>query len=251
MDLIEKIRKWKQGTEYLNWGRDIVAAMAKQQTKRISSGDLIRVLDVGFGGGSDLLNVKNALLGRDAVLYGIDSDSARVAQAFASGIVGVELDIERARFPFDDCFFDIVIANQVLEHAKEIFWILSEISRVLKPAGILIAGVPNLAALHNRMLLAVGEQPTCIDLLGPHVRGFTKSGFARFVGAENYFRVLEVKGANFYPFPAQVAQWLSRRLPTLSVGLFFLCLRTDKEGTFIQVLKNRSLETDFFSGAAV
>jgi hypothetical protein len=84
--------------------------------------------------------------------------------------------------------------------------------------------------------------------LGPHVRGFTKNSLVRFITADNYFRVLQVRGANFYPFPPAIARRLSRWLPTLSVVLIMLCQRTEKQGTFIQVLKDRFYETDYFQG---
>lgn len=66
----------------------------------------------------------------------------------------MQLNIERDPLPFADESVDIFMANQVLEHCKEIFWIFSEVSRCLKPGGCFIIGVPNLAALHNRLLLA-------------------------------------------------------------------------------------------------
>lgn len=244
----DRFRRLKEGTEYLNYGRETIAAMVQQQLARLPQSGPLQVLDVGFGSGADLLNVKAALPDRQVCLFGVDSIAARVAQASEKGITAVRLDIESDCLPFDDHFFDVVIANQVIEHTKQIFWIVSEISRVLKKSGLLIVGVPNLAALHNRVLLALGEQPASIELLGPHIRGFTKNSLARFLTADDYFRVLQVRGANFYPFPPAIARRLSRWLPTLSVVLILLCQRTDKEGTFIQVLKDRIYETDYFQG---
>jgi SAM-dependent methyltransferase len=243
-----RFRRLKEGTEYLNYGRETIAAMMRQQAARLSQSGSLHVLDIGFGSGADLLNVKTALHSRQVGLFGVDSNPTRVAQASENGIAAVQLNIESDRLPFADHFFDGVIANQVIEHTKQIFWIVSEVSRVLKKSGLFIVGVPNLAALHIRVLLALGEQPASIELLGPHVRGFTKNSFVRFITADDYFRVLQVRGANFYPFPSAIARRLSRWLPTLSVGLILLCQRTDKEGTFIQVLKDRFYETDYFQG---
>jgi len=245
----DRFRRLKEGTEYFNYGRETIAAMVQGQAACLPQSGPLYVLDVGFGSGADLLNVKNALPGRAVDLFGVDSDASRVAHASEKGITAVRLNIESDCLPFDDHFFDMVIANQVVEHTKQIFWIVSEISRVLEKAGLFIIGVPNLAALHNRVLLALGEQPASIELLGPHVRGMTKNSLVRFLTADDYFRVLQVRGANFYPFPPAMARHLSRWLPTLAVTLILLCQRTDKEGTFIQVLKERLYETDYYQGS--
>ncbi len=246
--LHDRLRRLKQGTEHLNYGRETIAALIQQQSARLPQGGPLHVLDIGFGSGADLLNVKSALPGRQFGLFGVDSNAMSVEQASENGITAIQLNIESDRLPFADHFFDVVIANQIIEHTKQIFWIVSETSRVLKKSGLFIVGVPNLAALHNRVLLALGEQPASIELLGPHVRGFTKNSLVRFLTTDGYFRVLQVCGANFYPFPPAIARRLSRWLPTLSVVLILLCERTDREGTFIQVLRDRLYETDYFQG---
>jgi SAM-dependent methyltransferase len=147
----------------------------------------------------------------------------------------------------NDDYFDIIIINQVLEHTKELFFICSEISRVLKKQGILIIGVPNLAAFHNRILLLFGYQPVCIRLMGPHVRGFTASNLNDFISTGNYFIVKEIKGSNFYPIPPKISKILSKFFPQLSTSIFLLIERTSKEGLFIEVLKD-NFETNYYSG---
>lgn len=41
-------------------------------------------------------------------------------------------NIERDSLPLADGQADLIIANQILEHTKEIFWIFHEVSRSLK-----------------------------------------------------------------------------------------------------------------------
>ena len=84
------------------------------------------------------------------------------------------IDLEKDIFPYDNDFFDVIIVNQILEHTKELFWIFHEATRVLTVGGKLIIGVPNLASLHNRILLLTGQHPTPIKSSSPHVRGFTR-----------------------------------------------------------------------------
>jgi predicted SAM-dependent methyltransferase len=87
----------------------------------------------------------------------------------------VACDIECDRFPFADETVDLVVANQILEHVNEIFWVLHECARVLRLGGILVIGVPNLASFHNRVLLAAGRQPTSLINASAHVRA-TRDG---------------------------------------------------------------------------
>lgn len=245
--VVDFFRKLKRGTENLNYGRDLVACMAAKHCAGLGAREL-RVLDIGLGNAEDLLNVAEKLRPLGASLCGLESYAPNVQRAREKGIDVRALDVERQSFPFPDAHFHVVLANQVLEHTKEIFWILSEVSRVLVPGGAVIVGVPNLASLHSRAMLLVGMQPSPIEVLGPHVRGFTKGGFVRFVTAGGYFEVKEVRGSNFYPFPGWAAKPLARLIPSLSVSLFFLSVRTARAGRFISVLDEHPFETEFFKG---
>jgi methionine biosynthesis protein MetW len=238
----------KRESEYLNWGREIVVEFVSKYALR---GETIRVLDLGPGEGADLMNVKETFVSSNVELFGVECYDEYVSNLQQKGVNVCKLNIERERFPFEDKTFDIIIANQILEHTKEIFWILSEISRVLKPGGIAIIGVPNLASFHNRMMLLFGMQPSSIEILGPHVRGFTKKSFEQFVTTNSFFQVLETKGANFYPFPASLANIISNIFPSMSVGLFFCLRRTEKQGTFIEVLQQNFFQTNYFDGTTL
>jgi SAM-dependent methyltransferase len=243
----EKLRQLKEKSVQLNYGRELVVSMAMPYIRQATSQPVI-ILDIGFGTGADLLNIRRAAVNHNLGLYGIDGYDPHVVKAAELGILAWKRNIEADVFPFEDGSVDLVVANQVLEHTKEIFWTLSEVSRILKPGGIVIVGVPNLASLHNRILLLLGRQPSTIELLGPHVRGFTRGAFERFVTADGYFDIMAVAGSNFYPFPPPAANLLSRVLPTMAVGLFFMCQRSNKPGRFIDVLRTRFYETVYYQG---
>ena len=110
-----------------------------------------------------------------------DGESERAAAATPSapsGLLGVEVYEEpggRSRsegpggrprrprnrpLPWEDGSVDVVVCNQVLEHLKNIWLPMTEMHRVLRPGGHAVLSVPNLASLHNRVLLALGRQPT-------------------------------------------------------------------------------------------
>ncbi|MBI1803397.1 MAG: class I SAM-dependent methyltransferase [Ignavibacteriae bacterium] len=239
-------RRLKEGTEHLNYGRDVIADWAAEKLAHLNTP--LSILDLGCGHGDDLINVRNSLSSKKIRLFGIEAYSENARDAGRAGIEVVNIDLERSAYPYPDNTFDLIIANQIIEHTKEIFWIFSECSRILKHNGYMIVGVPNLASLHNRILLLFGDQPSSIELLGPHVRGMTVNGFRRFVEADAIFHIDDVKGSNFYPFPASISRPFSKFFSRLSVSLFFLIRKTHPTKRFIEVLDTRFFETNFYTG---
>ena len=231
----------------LNYGREIIFQWIDDYTKKFDKNNKkFKILDIGCGWGNDLTALFE--LSKNIELCGIEIDDEKIAACQPKNIMIFKINCETDRIPVKDNFFDIIIINQVLEHTKEIFYICSEISRVLNKQGILIIGVPNLASFHNRILLFFGYQPTCIELIGPHVRGFTAPALKNFISRGNYFIVKEIKGSNFYPAPPQISKILSKFFPQVSVSIFLLVERTSKEGLFIEILKKENFETNYYLG---
>lgn len=231
----------------VNYGRDVISYWAKEVSAAWPTKSEIRVLDVGCGSGEDMLNICRALPDRALKLYGIDFQQKYLKLATAKGIKVHILSIEHDQFPFDSNFFDLIIANQVFEHIKEIFWALSECSRVVKLRGHLILGVPNMAALHNRLLLLIGKQPACMHIVGPHVRGFTLSEFKEFIQTDSVFQVLECSGANLFPFPQALSRQILRYFPGLGITILFLCERKHSDGNILRAIGN-GFDTKYFLG---
>lgn len=238
--------KIKGNTDYLSYGRDVLAGFVKDYTQSCSS-DTFRILDIGCGGGDDLINIREST-GLNLHLHGIEVYEPSVIKCREKGIDIHSINIEYQKLPFPDAYFDVVVINQVIEHLKEIFFVFSEISRVVKPDGLIAVGVPNIAAWHDRLAILLGDQPTCLKTLGPHVRGYTVPSFKRFIETDGFFKVYRFKGSGFYPFPAGIAITLSKIFPTLSTGIFFDIRRTLKKGNFVEVLKSRFYETNYFAG---
>ena len=82
--------------------------------------------------------------------------------------------------------------------------------RVLRPGGVLVASVPNLASLHNRVLLALGRQPTSIRTRGPHVRGYTLREFRGLLALDGALEVCGVHGVGFHPLPPRLGAPVAR-----------------------------------------
>ena len=180
------------------------------------------VLDIGAGKGDDLQIAREVSRKGIVYLYAIELYKPNILSLKEQGITVFPLDIERDIFPFEKEYIDIVIANQILEHTKEIFWIFHQISRILKVGGKIIIGVPNLAAIHNRLLLLFGYQPTCLKNNSAHIRGYTKHDILRLVHCvfPEGFHLKKFSGSNIYPFPKRVALFLSSIFPNFSTGIF-------------------------------
>ncbi|MCX5890464.1 MAG: class I SAM-dependent methyltransferase [Deltaproteobacteria bacterium] len=227
----------------LGYGRHIVHDYLKKSLPFNS------VLDIGAGNGRDLLMARG--VNRNAELHAIEYSDSYIANLKKHDINIYQIDIEKERLPFADESMDIVIANQILEHVKEIFWIFNEISRVLTVGGRLIIGVPNLASLHNRLLLLIGCQPTSIQLYSAHIRGFTISGFDKFLSYcwKGGYERIQAKGSNFYPFPPILARPLADFFPSLAWGIFMLSKKSRQyNDEFLKYPLENSLETNFFLG---
>lgn len=166
-----------------------------------------RLLDVGCWDGEQTVRYAAPI---GAELSGVEffAEPARVAAA--RGIAVARLDLEHDTFPHPDGSFDVVVVNQVLEHLKNIWLPLAEMYRVLRVGGVLVASVPNLGSLHNRVLLAAGVQPTSIRVRGPHVRGYTVREFRDLLALDGALEVVAVRGVGFHPLPPRAAAPLAR-----------------------------------------
>lgn len=195
-----------------------------------------RVLDIGLGDAQDLLLIRDSTQEARIEIYGIEFNKSRIRKAREKGIEVFPINIEKEPIPLSDDSLDVLIANHVIEHLKELFFFFSEVSRVLKPGGIGIIGCPNLGGWHNRLALLFGHQPPCMKLLGSHIRGITIPSFKEFIEFGGFFKIQKIKGRAFYFAPGFLSQSLASLLPGLAAATHFVILRTNKPGKFIEVL---------------
>jgi len=96
-----------------------------------------KILDIGCGNGIFLSMMKQN--GWDT--YGLEVSEACVIEANKAGINVLMGKLEESNFHNKQ--FDVIVANQVLEHVYDPVNFLIECRRILKDDGILILGVPN------------------------------------------------------------------------------------------------------------
>ena len=149
----------------------------------------VRLLDVGVGRGRSLRYVEPLGVAEAVRWHGIDLDP-RLAQRLHHAAAWRAVLADAARgLPFRDATFDIVLAEQVLEHLDDPAAALAEIARVLRPGGLLVAGVPTfppgIAALRD----LAGKLVSHDDALHGHghVRTFSAPAFRRLVEGVRHF----------------------------------------------------------------
>ena len=182
------------------------------------------LLDVGCWDGSCTVQYGAAV--EAARVLGIEVFETQALAAERRGIEVARINLERGRFPWGSEGVDHVVCNQVLEHLKNVWLPLSEIHRVLKPGGHAVLSVPNLASLHNRLLLAWGRQPTSIRTFGPHVRGYTFREFVDVVTYGGAFEVVRTEGVGFPPLAPPWSAPLSRLFPRAAHTAIVVARRT-------------------------
>jgi SAM-dependent methyltransferase len=158
------------------------------------------LLDVGCWDG-EFSSRCASVLGASRIL-GVEVYEPPARAAESRGLEVARVNLETERLPWPDASVDVIVCNQVLEHLKNIWLPMSEMHRVLRPGGRAVLSVPNLASLHNRVLLALGRQPTSIRVFGPHVRGYAWSEFRMLVERDGAYSIEASKSAGFYPVPS-------------------------------------------------
>jgi len=125
-----------------------------------------RLLDIGFGAG-DLLDAARRAGWTTA---GVEVARAAVERARQSGTEAFHGTLQEARF--EAASFDVVSAEEILEHVTDVRPLLVEIARVLRPGGLLWATTPHARGLSARVLGAswsVVNPPSHVQLFS--IRG--------------------------------------------------------------------------------
>lgn len=143
------VDKWGFASYYCSFIRyDIISAIQKDALEPF------RVLDIGCGCGSTLLEIKNQY--KNAEIYGVEIDPAP-ARIAASIATVYNIDIEQEDLPLSDEKFDYILCSDVLEHLKDPWTVVRELRKKLTNNGILIASIPNIMHISVIMELIAGS----------------------------------------------------------------------------------------------
>jgi SAM-dependent methyltransferase len=100
-----------------------------------------RVLDAacGMGYGSAMLAAGGA-----TEVIGVDLDESVIARVRAAAKPGTSFQVADLReLPFGDDEFDLIVSFETIEHVPDPAVVFDELSRVLKPGGLLLVSTPN------------------------------------------------------------------------------------------------------------
>lgn len=114
-------------------------------------------LDVG--GGGDLLNLGTHLRDTYRTSVSVVALGDDVAASCAKGLQCFSCDVDREPLPFGDNRFELVTCASVFEHLYNPRFALREMTRVLKPGGLLMLEMPNAVALGRRVDVLKGRNP--------------------------------------------------------------------------------------------
>src|SRR3989338_8677 len=185
-----------------------------------------KILDVGCADGKEIVKmVKNI---KNPQIWGVDVENQAVQAAKKLGIRAILGDIEKG-LPFRSNSFDIVVANQIIEHVHNVDFFIKEIRRIIKPDGYLVISTENLSSWHNLFALLLGWQAFSqhmsevknignplrmarydnYEKSGMHVKIFTARGLKELLKLHG-FKIEKSFGAGYYPFLSVISQALSR-----------------------------------------
>ncbi len=213
----------------------------KNLGKLLEKNPQAKILDLGCDDGSLVAKRIKKYVGSKKI-WGVDIDPEVLIKAKRLGIETFCLDLNRS-LPFKDDFFDVIQANQVIEHLWNTDAFLSEVYRVLRPGGYFLPATENLSSWHNLFSLSLGFQPPSSDIsdrfrvgnpfslcqnrprhcIG-HQRVFTLCGLKKLLEVYG-FKVEKILTAGYYPLPSVLAKVLVRLDPTHTA---FICLKARK-----------------------
>ena len=200
----------------------------------------VRLLDLGTDDGKFTVRVAERL--GAASVSGVELIEEHAAVARGRGIDVRRADLDQG-LPFDDGAFDVVHANQVIEHVRRTDTFLRETRRVLAPGGLACISTNNLSSWHNVFCLALGLQPMPMhvsdetilgnplnpldgrphaDIGRTHLRLFTGRALTELCERHG-LEPLSLRSAGYYPLPPLVARPAARLDPThgaFLIGLF-------------------------------
>lgn len=182
-------------------------------------------LDLGCDDGELTKKLAN-IIGTDDI-YGVEVVEERLKKAKKRGVKVKTFDLNKD-FDYEDNTFDVIHANQVIEHLYDSDQFISEIYRILKPNGYAIISTENASSWCNIFASLMGWQifsltnfstyksgignPFAIhsnETPSPEMKSWNHIRIYNIRGLKEYFEVMgfkveQIKGAGYFPLPAKL-----------------------------------------------
>ncbi|MCE9613633.1 MAG: class I SAM-dependent methyltransferase [Lentisphaerae bacterium] len=135
------------------WSRSRDSGLLRLLEQKVDA----QVVDLGCGDGRFTLEMQRQI--GCARIEGVEIYPPFVAAAIQGGIALTQCDLDAFPFPMTAAKYDVVVANQVIEHLVYPSRFLKEIYRLLKPGGYAIISTENLSSWDNVLALTLGFTP--------------------------------------------------------------------------------------------
>jgi len=212
---------------------DAEAAYRREILASLRPRDDARLLDIGCEDGSWTEALRQRLGISPQQVQGMEIEPRLAARARERGFDVRTSDIDTP-WPFDASSFDVVHANQVIEHVRRLDHFVCELRRVLDRGGVAIVCTENLASWHNVGALVLGFQPFSLtNISGIRSIGNPFAAHAGHVAAGESFQHLHVLafsglrdlfsvhgfaierswGTGYHPLPGMLARAAARLDP--------------------------------------
>jgi 2-polyprenyl-3-methyl-5-hydroxy-6-metoxy-1,4-benzoquinol methylase len=183
------------------------------------------ILDIGCYDGTFLgliRNRQNNFLGLDASDWGIEQcrkKNVHAQQFFFD---------DSSPLPFENNFFDLVVAGEIIEHIYDTDLFLEEIKRILKPQGKILLSTPNIASFGRRLLLLFGKNPIIETTPNEpnssgHIRYFTFESIGQLLKKHNFSVIKRDSDCiNLSKSGIPKSAFLAKLFPTLGASIIIL-----------------------------
>lgn len=164
-----------------------------------------RVLDLGSGPGTYFSVLRRRIPEGSLTAGDLSMGMAHKAQQHVDA--GTILNLDAQTLPFADASFDVVLANHMLYHVPDLDQTLTEIRRVLHPAGCLLAAtnsqfnLPEFEQLIRRSYGLLGAIGSDVEPMHPTAHNFyLEEGAMRL--SHHFFAVARFDLPSAFIFPA-------------------------------------------------
>jgi len=157
-------------------------------------------------------------------IHGVEIVDEQAKKAEANGVRVKKLDLNQPLTALPSGYYDVIHANQVIEHVSSVDTFVSEVYRLLKPGGHAVVSTENGSSWHNVFAAIMGWQifslsnvsalraglgnPCAIQRGGtPYTGTWTHKTIFNYRGLIEMFQVhgfkdVRIAGAGYFPLPA-------------------------------------------------
>lgn len=182
-----------------------------------------RVLDIGCANALVLRSLPSTFQ-----RTGVDIASSLLQRAQQAGIETVVSDFDNNPLPLPDDYYDLVLANDVIEHVLHTDHVINEINRVLKPGGNLVVSIPNInQPISCLMQFILDLTPMfAARYRCTHYRDFSNRLFTNILHVHG-LAILTKAGSYVYPFEhSPLSRAVARLIPRWGAQIIYLARKS-------------------------